>query len=218
MKKIILIILCFGSILPFYSQRKSDNLVSYLSLKLSPGLNFFDGDIQPQIDGWKSNIMGNTLGASIDYTGMSILRTGVSCNYNKVAGFNYSYDFTSHQFHLINNFEINVIPLSRLFGIWLGSGIGINFFDSKLSYSEAQQHFSQVKSNSLIFPFSLSAEYNISQNISAGLTLRYLGYSRDDIEGGVGAGQHLNLQGVTNDFLSLVMLNFTWKFAHHKYW
>jgi outer membrane protein OmpA-like peptidoglycan-associated protein len=112
------------------------------------------------------------------------------------------------------------IASSSKWGLWISGGVGLSFFESELFGNNGKslksgQNSNKIKSTSLVVPLGLNLEYNISKNIALGLKVNYVSDNRDDMEGGKKGDLNYN-GGVTNDFLSVGLVNVRWKFAAKK--
>ncbi len=207
--------------------------LSKWSLSIDAGTNAFDGDINPASYGFWKNVRGGlSLGGTIDYTFTPIVSLGLMYNYHPVQAYNASLISTSNRHLFAPILSVNLLhtfssSINAKWGLWLFGGVGITSFKSDLYFNanrdmenpEKGSHVNALgtlKSTSVSVPLGVNFEYNFTDNLALGLKVQYIAESRDDLEGGRGAGQDLNLQGVVNDFLSTASVNVRWKFGAQK--
>ncbi len=222
-------------LIPFYIQaaEKDSVALSKWSLSVEAGTNAFDGDIKANSHNFFQNVRGGlSLGAVIDYTFNPMVSLGLSYYYHPVSANNEAYIFTSNRHHIAPALSVNLLPIfsktsKTKWGLWLSGGLGLTYFESDLFYNSASLNAPSkgnrppsvdlLKSFSLSVPLAVNLEYNFTKNLALGLRIQYSSDNRDDMEGGKLAEQDLNLKGVTNDFLSVGLVNLRWKFAAKKH-
>ena len=186
---------------------------SYWSLTLEGGANQFDGDMDQVYNGLLPNShFKMSFGASVEYTLTPIWGIGLEYYYLPLSAQNGRDGFISDMHHLNPYVAVNVLNLfdydiKTKWGIWATLGGGLDFYNSTFYTDNVAVGAPLKDGRAIIVPAGVILEYNLSKSLALGAKVQYRSHNKDNIEG----HSDYNFSGVTNDYISVGMLNLRWK-------
>lgn len=225
MKRIFFLFICFQIVnFTFAVEPK----YAHWSATIDLGTNFFDGDIKDIHTSFMDKLSHPSLGATIDYAIFPFVSLGFAYNYHYVQADDGTDYFTSNTQQFYPYLSLNLLNLSFQrnpgnFGLWAHVGFGLAsykftnqtkpeiYYDPYYNGSAHYYYLSNPSKlyNSYIIPYGFTLEYKISNQLSLGLQIDRSKYSKDNLEGIT----QFNWRGVTNDFVTSVMLQMRYKFC-----
>lgn len=186
---------------------------SYWSLTLEGGANQFDGDMDQVYNGLLPNShFKMSFGASVECTLTPIWGIGLEYYYLPLSAQNGRDGFISDMHHISPYVAVNILNLfdydiKTKWGIWATLGGGLAFYNSTFYTDNVAVGAPLKDGRAIIVPAGVILEYNLSKSLALGAKVQYRSHNKDNIEG----HSNYNFSGVTNDYISVGMLNLRWK-------
>lgn len=215
MKRLVLFLLTFISILSVYSQ---SNDFSKWSFSLEGGLNKFDGDINQGLTQiFPTSFLNLTYGATLERAFTPVW--GVSLDYyyfplkasNTAPAVDIFTQLYTSDINATINFTRWIFPKSRS-KFYINGSVGLGFAYYTFNVTPVTESFDTKYSVAGSVPVTFSVEYNFSKPVAIGFKAHYRVYTKDNLEG----VPRLNYKGVTNDGIAAGTLYLRYKFNSVK--
>ena len=216
MRKIFLLFLFIFFTTATFAQRNID--ANRWSATIETGSVFFDGDMTV----YYNSLIPETsfqlsYGGSLEYSFNPYVGLGAEYYHLPLSAKRGTDMFASNLNHYNLYLSMNILNIFNRYNtsrwaIYGTVGAGIATYASTYYVNNVTQIENPETKMALTIPVGLILEHNISRSIALAAKFQYRSHNKDDLEG----NPAYDYKGVTNDFVSVAMLNLRWKFNSDK--
>ena len=199
-----------------FAQRNID--ANHWSATIETGSVFFDGDMTV----YYNSLIPETsfhlsYGGSLEYSFNPYVGLGAEYYHLPLSAKRGTDLFASNLNHYNLYLSINILNILNKYNnsrwaIYGTVGAGIATYASTYYANNVLQIENPETKMAVTIPVGLILEHNISRSIALAAKLQYRSHNKDNLEG----NPAYDYKGVTNDFVSVAMLNLRWKFNSDK--
>ena len=202
-----------------FAQRNID--ANHWSATIETGSGFFDGDMTV----YYNSLIPETsfqlsYGGSLEYSFNPYVGLGAEYYHLPLSAKRGTDLFASNLNHYNLYLSINILNILNILNKYNNSrwaiygtvGAGIATYASTYYVNNILQIENPETKMAVTIPVGLILEHNISRSIALAAKVQYRSHNKDDLEG----NPAYDYKGVTNDFVSVAMLNLRWKFNSDK--
>lgn len=216
MRKIFLLFLFIFFTTATFAQRNID--ANRWSATIETGSVFFDGDMTV----YYNSLIPETsfqlsYGGSLEYSFNPYVGLGAEYYHLPLSAKRGTDLFASNLNHYNLYLSMNILNIfnrynSSRWAIYGTLGAGIATYASTYYINNVPQIQNPETKMAVTIPVGFIIEHNISRSIALAAKFQYRSHNKDDLEG----NPAYDYKGVTNDFVSVAMLNLRWKFNTDK--
>lgn len=216
MRKIFLLVIFVIFTTITFAQRNID--ANHWSATIETGSGFFDGDMTV----YYNSLIPETsfqlsYGGSVEYSFNPYVGLGAEYYHLPLSAKKGNDMFASNLNHYNLYLSINILNILNKYNnsrwaIYGTLGAGIATYASTYYINNVPQIQNPETKMAVTIPVGFIIEYNISRSIALAAKLQYRSHNKDNLEG----NSEYDYKGVTNDFVSVAMLNLRWKFNTDK--
>lgn len=216
MRKIFLLVIFVIFTTITFAQRNID--ANHWSATIETGSVFFDGDMTV----YYNSLIPETsfhlsYGGSLEYSFNPYVGLGAEYYHLPLSAKRGTDLFASNLNHYNLYLSINILNILNKYNnsrwaIYGTVGAGIATYASTYYANNILQIENPETKMAVTIPVGLILEHNISRSIALAAKVQYRSHNKDDLEG----NPAYDYKGVTNDFVSVAMLNLRWKFNSDK--
>ena len=199
-----------------FAQRNID--ANHWSATIETGSAFFDGDMTV----YYNSLIPKTsfqlsYGGSLEYSFNPYVGLGAEYYHLPLSAKRGTDLFASNLNHYNLYLSINILNILNKYNnsrwaIYGTVGAGIATYASTYYANNVLQIENPETKMAVTIPVGLILEHNISRSIALAAKVQYRSHNKDNLEG----NPAYDYKGVTNDFVSVGMLNLRWKFNSDK--
>ena len=216
MRKIFLLVIFVIFTTITFAQRNID--ANHWSATIETGSAFFDGDMTV----YYNSLIPETsfqlsYGGSLEYSFNPYVGLGAEYYHLPLSAKRGTDLFASNLNHYNLYLSINILNILNKYNnsrwaIYGTVGAGIATYASTYYANNIPQIENPETKMAVTIPVGFIIEHNISRSIALAAKLQYRSHNIDNLEG----NPAYDYKGVTNDFVSVAMLNLRWKFNSDK--
>jgi len=216
MRKIFLLVIFVIFTTITFAQRNIN--ANHWSATIETGSVFFDGDMTV----YYNSLIPETsfqlsYGGSLEYSFNPYVGLGAEYYHLPLSAKRGTDLFASNLNHYNLYLSMNILNIFNRYNtsrwaIYGTVGAGIATYASTYYVNNVTQIENPETKMALTIPVGLILEHNISRSIALAAKFQYRSHNKDDLEG----NPAYDYKGVTNDFVSVAMLNLRWKFNSYK--